>query len=510
MRKLIILLLITFSFAAQAQDWHGVVQGDTTYYNAKDYGGELNVIWIDSARAIGSDSIFYFFPSFSLKNDTTICYDSLGATWLGKHFIRKNNGDEIYFDRWEDSLLIKTKALLLETWAMYTDTAGLTYNATVSAISTAFIDGVQDSVKEINIQVFNGSIAVTNHPLFNYKLNISKAHGFMNTIAFFVLSNGVAGLHDYTRVPHEVNDYFFSFKPFAFYQTGNAKLTRTINNLGGQYVPPDIYYYYDTIISAQMISPNLLAVHKEEYEIQHHYYQTIIPNYADSVITTLVTKYDTFNVANSPTLPTTSLFQSTVLPNVSYAHNITNNDKYFFKSYYLKELDSCSFKWQLYIDNHNEMYYTNPTDTCWEFHGNLAAYVQHVETKILFGNIEEKFNTYSIPVSTTGNNLKRDLLYYKQDSCIFGNPFNIFALSNNIPLKIGSQIKAYPNPTHDIIYIETELDFKNISLLTITGQKINTLIKNNQVEVSNISNGLYLLKIETEEGTAFKKIMVQH
>lgn len=65
-------------------------------------------------------------------------------------------------------------------------------------------------------------------------------------------------------------------------------------------------------------------------------------------------------------------------------------------------------------------------------------------------------------------------------------------------------IAVYPNPTSDIIHISGE--FTNASLVDVNGKLVLNSTEG-EIDVRNISNGIYLLKIETAKGPITKKII---
>jgi hypothetical protein len=65
----------------------------------------------------------------------------------------------------------------------------------------------------------------------------------------------------------------------------------------------------------------------------------------------------------------------------------------------------------------------------------------------------------------------------------------------------------YPNPVTDFFEIETNLKIKEVSLLTLNGQLIKSE-KQKRVYTSNMSKGVYLVKVEDENGNiSVKKII---
>lgn len=69
------------------------------------------------------------------------------------------------------------------------------------------------------------------------------------------------------------------------------------------------------------------------------------------------------------------------------------------------------------------------------------------------------------------------------------------------------EVAIYPNPTNDILNIETTLELKSIEIYSIQGQKV---LKSNQkqISVANLSSGMYMVKIQdAENNVATKKII---
>jgi hypothetical protein len=58
-------------------------------------------------------------------------------------------------------------------------------------------------------------------------------------------------------------------------------------------------------------------------------------------------------------------------------------------------------------------------------------------------------------------------------------------------------ISYYPNPVNDILHIETDRDFR-ISILSITGQLLVDVQNEKAIDVSQLNNGLYIIRIEIE------------
>ncbi len=72
-------------------------------------------------------------------------------------------------------------------------------------------------------------------------------------------------------------------------------------------------------------------------------------------------------------------------------------------------------------------------------------------------------------------------------------------------------ISLYPNPASDFINITSQNHIiKNVTLYTVSGQKVFQVSgAKNQIDIAALSTGLYLVKVETDNGTHFKRVIKQ-
>jgi len=73
--------------------------------------------------------------------------------------------------------------------------------------------------------------------------------------------------------------------------------------------------------------------------------------------------------------------------------------------------------------------------------------------------------------------------------------------------EIIENIKLYPIPATDILNIQTSFDIRSITIQDIHGHKIETKIKSNTLDISNLNSGVYFLFIDTPGGIVSKKIV---
>ena len=72
-----------------------------------------------------------------------------------------------------------------------------------------------------------------------------------------------------------------------------------------------------------------------------------------------------------------------------------------------------------------------------------------------------------------------------------------------------SKTSIYPNPVEDVLIIETSNQIKSFDVFTLNGVKVYSTknIQNNTLNLKMLTTGMYLLKMDTANGTEFKKIM---
>lgn len=80
-------------------------------------------------------------------------------------------------------------------------------------------------------------------------------------------------------------------------------------------------------------------------------------------------------------------------------------------------------------------------------------------------------------------------------------------LSNNDFEYSINELEIYPNPVSDKLYINTSEEILKTVLFDVNGRIINTKKNNKTVDFSDISKGIYLIKIVTDKGIINKKII---
>lgn len=68
--------------------------------------------------------------------------------------------------------------------------------------------------------------------------------------------------------------------------------------------------------------------------------------------------------------------------------------------------------------------------------------------------------------------------------------------------------KVFPNPANDILNIDMESDIKSIEIYSLLGQKVK-VSNNKQTDISNLSNGVYMVRVEDVNGAVSTQKLIK-
>ena len=85
--------------------------------------------------------------------------------------------------------------------------------------------------------------------------------------------------------------------------------------------------------------------------------------------------------------------------------------------------------------------------------------------------------------------------------------YSITEIKEEIPLHV---IDIYPNPSSNYITINKAIEFNEIKIIDISGKVIKSISPvNNSIDVSDLPNGIYLIKLLGEKETLIQKFIKQ-
>ncbi len=110
----------------------------------------------------------------------------------------------------------------------------------------------------------------------------------------------------------------------------------------------------------------------------------------------------------------------------------------------------------------------------------------------------------TMAVITPGNFYDGD---YLQGAIPDGMVYRFIPQPLSVEIFTQNNFQIYPNPASEFLNIKIQLSNYNFSIYNSLGQKVNAVISTNKIDISNLSDGIYYIKIETETGLATRKFI---
>jgi hypothetical protein len=84
-------------------------------------------------------------------------------------------------------------------------------------------------------------------------------------------------------------------------------------------------------------------------------------------------------------------------------------------------------------------------------------------------------------------------------------------LSNNNFENATGNLELFPNPTMGKVELKNNQAIKRVEIFNNVGRLIKIIkdIPNSQIDLSEFDDGLYLLKVESQEGSQIKKLIIR-
>ena len=137
-----------------AQDYQLINSDRITHFLNEN--SEIHSIRIDSNFVLGEDTFFYNHKILREELDPNGCGFILSdSTWMGAEIILRNNGNYIFFNEENDSILINSLAFLNDKWILYKFENGDFVEATLTEVYAQEIFGLEDSIKVLSLQAKN-------------------------------------------------------------------------------------------------------------------------------------------------------------------------------------------------------------------------------------------------------------------------------------------------------------------------------------------------------------------
>lgn len=459
------------------------------YFGTNDIS--VSPIRIDSIKT-HSDSTEYFSFCMIRPVQNSMYYTEKGASWIGEKMVDCGNGNNLFFNKNNDTILIITNSQLNESWRMYTFPNGDYVEAAISNNSIENFIGLSDSVKTISLQTKNNSGNNISSLLNSLTLKLSKNYGFLRILKFFEFpfNTGSSSLNYPTSMELDIIGIS---NPMAGWQ--NIKLFDVFTMQQGD----EIHYNYTFINgpypggysqNSQIIEKYLNRIENSTNDTiiftieicrkntTHHYspYDTVITSYHDTVQSIITTSNSYFDK-----LPLEPFF-----------------DGYFWG--YYNKVDSFGYQpGDIYIPDFNDSLapalYSGWTDT---------YYTKN------FGNKTFQYYNYN-----NGDQGYQVFQYYYVNGTTWGTPYicDSLLLSNKIT-GLNEEINIFPNPANNIIYIDSQNNITDDFTLQIFDMQDRLLLKkqitdrNQQIDIYSVPKGIYIVKLKGQKTNKNFKLII--
>jgi hypothetical protein len=184
-KGILISLALLAGFTTFSQDYQCIRDNATYFYSD---GTNIKAIQIDSVVNTNEGLIYYNYPTIVWDNNTN-CYDRFGPSWIGRKVLVNANGDNIFYNKNNQTLTIKTLKYNGEYWTCYTFSNSDYIRATILEISEMQFLGLTDTVKKITFQAYDSNGTPISHTINNKYLLLSKNYGLIRAINFKLFPN---------------------------------------------------------------------------------------------------------------------------------------------------------------------------------------------------------------------------------------------------------------------------------------------------------------------------------
>lgn len=123
----------------------------------------------------------------------------------------------------------------------------------------------------------------------------------------------------------------------------------------------------------------------------------------------------------------------------------------------------------------------------------------------------EEFEQHTISLSDYNNQTVKIAIHASSDANTWGiviDDFTVSATGTDITENAANSLSIYPNPATTILNVEAE-GYSTIELVNVLGQVVysNNITENMQINVSNLNNGVYFVRLNGANGTTTQKFI---
>ena len=454
-------------YKIEDEEWGEPINFQVAYYQAvrPDYTSYFQVynglygIRIDSIEFHDDYSRYYNYPTQQrYEYAEGEYYTDPSASWIGMYVDVFGNGDNIFYDQDYIPFTIKTKANIGDSWVASEHSWGSINAAIISTEYNEIFPDIFDSIKWVQLTYNNQQL----------DLRLSKNYGLIDFPSFYRF-------------------YLHSLIPSLVGIENDAELIGTnffMNEIMNSLEIGDEVHYRNTAYFGSFFKRKVVDKILSDKKVTYIYEGCGQINQTQPIDTSYYTFwYDT----------------------VAFPVNIMPKEIIF---------DTAVFGSEFYMGIGNKVY----DFTCTDVDGfRFSCYVKddefEVDSRVFWQTMAyDHFSSNSVNVFAKGiGNYRGPESDSDTDSDVIDYYYNIDGLSCGIPYEINcntglnelhnSKFSISPNPNNGVFNIHSSPKIEEVKVYNINGQIVWQANEFNetQIDLSNLSEGLYLLELKTEK-----------
>ena len=475
----LILPLLLLSFKVLSQNYEPVAAGKEYLYSVPNKStlnkpfynspgkGPIG-IRVKNYTTIGQSKIYFFNGHIRNGCDSISCFGKKELVEVGRC---------VFFNVKGDSIIFKSNLPNGSTWPIYTYPDGSYLEAAITGIKAITVLKYTDTAKYISL-TYKDKVGNNLLHIFNNKsIILGKNLGFIRSydLAAFPADTNALDLAGISSPAIGIQN--IKEKDIFDFEVGDEFHYKMESRGWPSSSNPGWSYWYSNVILGKTVSANGDTL---TYKIHERYSGG---------------KHDT-----------------TTLRILSNASSYYTNQSRHFNTIPIEEIGNSEF-------SHSELFLedTFTYKTLSNYYTSLGSPSPHCYRGLIGMGI---FNNYTYTagrgmVSIVGDTKSTNQVYYKKKNKEWGTPINFKELGNYTSTETSRTIEISPNPVSDFINIKSKSQafISDISISNLLGNEMmsqeipaNTL--ETQINVSHLSNGIYLLRTKNGSGEHVTKFVV--
>ncbi len=416
-------------------------------------------------KEIAGGNTQYVFPTYWDTSNNIVDTVSSRFSWMGDTLQFLSDGTELFRNKNEETITIKPRIEIGESWTMFDLGGGQYLEATMTEKNFETVFNQMDSIKTFIIQAKDSNDENIDHEMNDFSFRVGKSTGFIEIFDLYHFPTRMEKINLIGMSNPAVGEELLSAKSIYDFQVGDERLYingdefdatyKKITTLEREDVNPDsVRYLFHVHEVRQVATNNDLEYSHSEEEV-----------------------YRSYNVADEQEL------------NI-HPYEVINSSSGVEHNRYNSIGKNADGKWY-------KSFYTNPINLFFNSGQTYQACLGHTQ----------RYYQESIDV-----HYNEQLIYYKKGNTEWGNDVDLATLTAAKEIQNPkSSILLFPNPSNDNITISNKGPTKklqHIQVLNSLGQKIADWPCEDQQQVTksvaDFPEGIYWLLVADENDEVWR------